>query len=118
MELEISIELRDRNIGQDLFETRQPKVGQEKIIAEGVSIQIKNYYARDAVDLATILNIVAYIGERIALPIAVTVLSEYLYDKLKDKKNSRLMINHIPVEINVEKIEKLIIEITEKDDSE
>ena len=115
MNLEIGIELRDRNLVKDLFETPQPKVGQEKIIGEGVSIRIKNYFARDTVDLPTILNIVAYIGEHVALPIAVGLLSRYLYDKLKDRKEkSRLIINYIPVEIDAEKIEHLIINILEE----
>lgn len=111
MELEISIEKRDRNLEKDLFETPQPRVGEEKIIVEGVSIRIKNYFGRDAVDLPTILNVVAYIGEHIAFPIAVGILSKYLYDKLKERKDNKLTINNKSVEINAEKIEQLIINI-------
>jgi len=113
--LEIGIEILDSKLVSDLFGTS----ASEKTIAEGASIRIKNYFARDAVDLPTILNIVADIGKHVALPIAVGILSNYLYDKLKNRKNSKVMINHNPVEINAEKIEKLIIEILEiKDDSE
>jgi hypothetical protein len=118
MNLEIGIELRDRNVVKDLFETPQPKVGQEKIIGEGVSIRIKNYFARDTADLPTILNIVAYIGEHVALPIAVAVLSKYLYEKLKDRKESKIIINYTPVEINAEKIEQLILNVLPKEEDE
>jgi hypothetical protein len=111
MELEISVEKRDQNLEKDLLETAQPRVGEKKIIVEGVSIRIKNYFGRDTIDLSTILNIVADIGEKVALPIAVGVLSRYLYDKLKDRKESKVTINHIPVEINARKIEQLIINI-------
>jgi len=118
MNLEIGIELRDRNLVKDLFETPQPKVGQEKIIGEGVSIRIKNYFARDTVDLPTTLNIVAYIGEHVALPIAVGVLSKYLYEKLKDRKESRIIINYTPMDINAEKIEQLILNMLPKEEDE
>lgn len=118
MNLEIGIEVRDRNLAKDLFETPQPKIGQEKIIAEGISIRIKNYFARDTVDLPPILNIVAYIGEHVALPIAVAVLSKYLYEKLKDRKESKVFVNYTPVEIDAEKIEHLILNILPKEKDE
>jgi len=50
-ELEIGIEILDSKLVSDLFGTS----ASEKTIEEGVSIRIKNYYARDAVDLPTIL---------------------------------------------------------------
>lgn len=115
MELEISIEKRDRNLEKDLFETPQPRVGEKKIIVEGVSIRIKNYFGRDAVDLPTILNVVADIGEKVVLPIVVGVLSRYLYDKLKYRKESKVTINYVPVEINAQKIEQLIINIVKEE---
>jgi hypothetical protein len=117
MKVEIGIEIRDAKLVGDLFETTQIKAGQEKTIAEGVSIQLKNYMAREAVDFPTIVNIVAYVGEHVALPIAVGILSRYLYDKLKDRKTSKVTINQIQVEIDAEKIEKLILRIhTEEHD--
>jgi hypothetical protein len=118
MELEISIEKRDRNLEKDLFETPQPRIGEKKIIAEGVSIRIKNYFGRDVVDLPTILNVVADIGEKVALPIAVGILSRYLYDKLKDRKQSKVTINNTSVEINTDKIEKLIINVLKEEEKE
>jgi len=118
MELEIGIEIRDPKLVSELFETNKRHVEQKKVIAEGVSIQIKNYYARDAVDLPSILNIVAYIGEHVALPIAVAVLSRYLYDKLKVRKQSKVTINNTPVEINAEKIEQLIMNLLKKNENE
>jgi len=118
MKLEIGIEIHDPKLVSELFETNKTNVGQKKVIAEGVSIQIKNYYARDAVDLPTILNTVVYIGENVALPIAVAVLSRYLYDKLKARKQSKVTINNIPVEINAETIEQLIINLLKKDENE
>jgi len=115
MEIEIGIEKRDRNLEKDLFETDQPRVGEKKIIAEGISIRIKNYFGRDAVDLPTILNIVAEIRDKVALPIIVSILSKYLYEKLKDRKESKITINYTSVEIDAEKIEQLIINIVKEE---
>jgi len=118
MELDIGIEIRDPKLVSELFETNTTYVGQKKVIAEDVSIQIKKYYAREAVDFPTVVNIVAYIGEHVALPIAVGVLSRYLYDKLKVGKQSKVTINNTPVEINAQKIEQLIINVLKEEEKE
>lgn len=115
MELDIGIEIRDPKLVSELFETNTTYVGQKKVVAEDVSIQIKNYVAREAVDFPTVVNIVAYIGEHVALPIAAGVLSRYLYDKLKDRKQSKVTISNTPVEINADKIEKLIINVLKEE---
>jgi len=119
MNVVIGIELTDKNIVKDLFETSQPKAHEEKIIGEGVSIRIGYYFSSDAVDVPTILNIVAYIGEHVALPIAIGILSRYLYDKLKDRKGkTRITINYKPVEIDAEKIEQVILNMLPKEEDE
>lgn len=119
MELNIGIEIRDPKLVFDLFETSTKiSAGQKKEIADGVSIQLKSYRLREAVDFPTILNVIAYISKNVALPIAVTILSNYLYDKLKDRKTSKVTINYRPIEINAKKIEQLILEILEKEKNE
>ncbi len=49
------------------------------------------------------------IGKNVALPLAVGILSSYLYDKLKNRKDTKVIINNQQVEINAIKIEKLIL---------
>jgi hypothetical protein len=116
MELTICIEERDNKLERDLFESEEHS-RQKKVISKSVSIQYKSHYAFDAVDLPTWLIIGAYVGEHIALPVAVGILSRYLYNKLKDRKESKVTINNMPVEINTEKIEQLILMILkEKED--
>ena len=115
MELEIGIEILDPELESDLFESTESR---EKIITEGVSIRFKNYKIREIVDYPTIINIAVYIAEHIALPVAAGVLSRYLYDKLKDRENQKITINNIPVEVNAEKIENLIIQILRKEREE
>jgi hypothetical protein len=117
MELEIAIEIRDPELIRDLFESTEFSEPPKKTITEGVYIQLRSYTAREALDFPTIVNVTAYIAEHVALPMAVAVLSRYLYDKLKDRRNSKTTINQIPVEINAEKIEKLIVEILKNQES-
>jgi hypothetical protein len=106
----------DSKLISDLFETKDSSEykkivsdKQEKTIAEGVSIQYLYHYAADAVDIPTLLLISAYIGEHVVLPVAAGLLSRYLYDKLKDRKTSKITINDISVEFNAEKIQQLIL---------
>jgi len=108
----------DSKLISDLFETKDSSEykkivsdKQKKTIAEGVSIQYLYYCAADAVDIPTLLLISAYIGEHAVLPVAAGLLSRYLYDKLKDRKTSKITINGISVEINAEKIQQLILTI-------
>lgn len=117
MELTIWIQY-DSKLGSDLFESEDYYRGQTKVVSEGVAIKYKSHYAMDAVDLPSWIIVSAYIGEHVALPIAVGVLSRYLYDKLKDRKQSKVTINNIPVEINAEKIEQLIINLLKKNENE
>jgi hypothetical protein len=118
MKLEMQIEIRDPRIIGDLFEASDFRGLPKKTITKGVTIQLKGYTLREAVDFPEIVSIAIYVAKHVALPIAVGVLSRYLYDKLKDKKNSKVTINNVPVEINAEKIENLVIEILKKEEKE
>jgi len=119
MELNIEIETYDKMLSSDLFETTKFSAGQTKrIIAEGISIRYEGGMIRKAVDFPEIINIALTIGEHVVLPIAVGILSRYLYDKLKDRKASKVTINHTQVEINADKIETLILEILKREEKE
>ncbi len=55
------------------------------------------------------LDFVVYIAEHYALPVAATLTANWLYDKLKDRKDKQITINEQLVEINAKNIEQLII---------
>lgn len=59
--------------------------------------------------LPLVIKVSVYIGEQVVLPIVVSLLSAYLYDKLKERKENRLGIKGTQIEINTEKIEILIL---------
>lgn len=109
------IEQHDSNLLTDLFEIDKSQYNevingkQKKTITEGVSIQYFSHYACASVDIPSWWILSIEIGKNVVLPIAVSILAKYLYSKLKDKKESKIMINNQPVEINAEKINQLII---------
>ena len=110
----MQIETQDRMLSYDLLEAQQFQSGQEKFITEGVSIRAESIEIRKAVGLPEIVNITLWIGEHVALPIAVSILSRYLYNKLKDKKDTKIKINYTYVEINAERIENAILNIIQE----
>lgn len=112
MKLNMKIETPDKNLNSDLLETSHALMNEtEKIIADGVSIRYEGRTIREAIGFPELFNFSIYIAEHIALPIAVGLLSRYIYDKLKDKKDTEIKINNTSIEINAEKIEQLILVI-------
>jgi hypothetical protein len=54
------------------------------------------------------IDFIVYVAEHYALPILATLTAKYLYDKLKDRKDKKIMINNQVVEINAKNIENQI----------
>lgn len=104
MKFQITIWSPDRNI--------ESEITQAKI--EGITIR-RHLVIREIINPP--IDFIVYVGEHIALPIAASLIARFLYDKLKGKKETELIINNQPVEISAEKIEQLIIKI-EKEEKE
>jgi hypothetical protein len=104
------IKTRDKGIVNDLLEVDLVQsANMEKEVADGVAIQYRGQVIREALGLPELFRFSIFVAEHIALPIAVGLLSRYLYDKLKNKKQTEIIINYVTVEINAEKIEQLIL---------
>src|SRR3989337_3320418 len=117
MRLNMRIETPDKNLSYDLLETDHIQAYQtEKIITDGVSIRYEGQILREAISFPELFNFSIYVAEHVALPIAVGILSRYLYDKLKDKKETKIEVNYVYVEINAEKIENAILNIVQKNE--
>jgi hypothetical protein len=117
MKINMRIETRDKTLSSHLLETDHIQSFQtEKIIGDGVSIRYEGQIIREAIGFPELFNFSIYIAEHIALPIAVGILSRYLYDKLKDKKETKIEVNYVYVEINPEKIENAILNIVQKNE--
>lgn len=110
VELEIEIETHDDRLGFSLFESPdRVSDGQTKAICDEVFIRAKGGRIFEAIDFPSILYASVYVGEHVLLPVAAGLLSRYLYDKLKERKDNKLRINGTQVDVNAEKIEQLII---------
>ncbi|MGD0645543.1 MAG: hypothetical protein ABSA75_11625 [Candidatus Bathyarchaeia archaeon] len=97
MELRLSIRSLDPNVRIEIPNGE---------IAKGITI-------KQELNLKEILNppldFVVNIAEYYVLPVAATLTANYLYDKLKGRKDKPITINEEQVEINAENIEQLII---------
>lgn len=103
MKLDISVRSSDPNVHSKLAEAN---------IADGITIQQKKTL-REMVNPP--IDYLVFIGLNVGLPIAVSLIANFLYDVLKGKKDNELTINNKSVEINTEKIEQLIINIEKEE---
>jgi hypothetical protein len=116
IELKMEIETHDDTLGFKLFESPESvSFGQTKTICDDVFIRAEGGRIFEALDFPSILYATAFVGTNIVLPMAVSLLSNYLYDKLKERKDNKLKINGTQVEISTEKIEQLILIILKQE---
>jgi hypothetical protein len=115
-ELKMEVETHDDTLGFKLFESPERlSYGQTKTICDDVFLRAEGGKIFEALDFPSILYATACFGKNVVLPIAVSLLSSYLYDKLKERKDNKLRINGTQVEINAEKIEQLILIILKQE---
>jgi hypothetical protein len=105
MELRLSVRSLDPNVRIDIPNGK---------IAEGITIK-QELILKEIVNPP--IDFIVYIAEYYALPVAATLTANYLYDKLKDRKDKPITINEQPVEINAKNIEQvIIINLSKKED--
>ncbi len=115
MEFDVWIEEHDRNLVHDLFGVDYLDYNKvyvekhKKMICEGVTFHYKHSYACDAENISSWMIITMEIGREVALPIALGVISNFIYDKLKDRKNQRIAINNQIVQLDAKQIEQAIL---------
>jgi len=103
MKLHITIQSSDPNVGNEIDKGK---------IADGITVK-RQLILREAIGIS--FSDFLFIIENIGINVAATLIAKYLYDKLKGRKDTNLIINYKPVEINAEKIEKLIINILKEE---
>lgn len=114
MKFDVWIEQSDSRLLTDLFELQPSQYNKitfekhRKDIAKGISLQYRSHYCCDSIDVPSWVIISIEIGKEIALPIALGIISSYLYDKLK-KRTGKIMINRKEAEIDPKEIERLIL---------
>jgi hypothetical protein len=115
---EASIEIETygpMTILKDFFENKELLVGREIKIDNGVSLRFDNVTFKEAIQVAEVIKLTLRLARDVVLPIALGVASNWLYDKIKDRRTQRVRINGIEVRINKKKIKELLAkEIREK----
>jgi hypothetical protein len=119
MKLQVSIESDDSStIAKDLFgkvDSRSLERGKtEKIVTDGVTLRFDGIKWTLCASVgsspsAVFLEIAVEFGKQVVLPIAVTVLSSYIYDKLKDRKTESITIGNTIIKIENMQINQQII---------
>jgi len=111
MELEIEIETFDKKLDFDLFEAKERfERGMETKIAEGVLARYERTEGRLAVGFADVIHFAITIGRNTAIGVVSGIISDWLYDKLKERKVEKLRIERTEVEIDRSQIERIITE--------
>lgn len=115
MEVEIEIETYDVGLSFDLFESKEIRAGEtQKTIADGVSVRCEGGLIRKAEGIPQIVRIALIITETVALPLAVSIAANWLYDKLRRKKVEKLRIGRVEVKVDKGEIERILIEKIER----
>jgi hypothetical protein len=113
-EASIQIESSD-GILHDLFYPNKISIGSEVEIKKGVSLRFEGIVLREAVDVPQIIEITLILTKDVVLPVALNIASNWLYDKIRNRKIERIRINGVEVQVDKEKITQLLIkEIEEK----
>jgi hypothetical protein len=119
------MEVMQRNV-KSLFGGRKPKIGDKVKVADGISLRLeksetwsrKGRFVGGKVPPPEILDFVVFIAKDVALPIAVSLLSSWIYDKLKRDKVLTVTIDGVRVEGDPEEIKELLAESLKEDPSQ
>ena len=111
MELEIEIETFDKKLDFDLFEAKERfERGMKTKIAEDILARYERTDVCLAVGLADVIHFAITIGRNTAIGVVSGIISDWLYDKLKERKVEKLRIERTEVEIDRSQIERIITE--------
>ena len=111
MEASIAIESSDFS-KSDLFSDSANGL---KEIQRGIFLRYERTLIREAVNFPPITELTIIVGRDIVLPIAIGILSNFLYDKLKNKDVKSIKVNGVEMQLDKDKISELISkELVEK----
>jgi hypothetical protein len=108
---EASIEIETYNptmVLEDFFENEKLLMNREIEIDNGVFLRVDSVIFREAAEVPEIIKLTLILVKDVALPIALGVASNWLYDKIKDIRTQKVRINGIEVRIDKKRIEELL----------
>ena len=118
IEVSVEIETYDTTLAFDLFEEKKKLfAAQQKEIAKGVFLRFEGGTLREAFDTSEIIRLTIAVAKDVALPIALGVVSNWLYDRIKNGRASKIRVNENETEITKDEIKKALLkEAKEKPD--
>jgi len=108
-EVDITLKMKDRALLTDLFDRKDFVSGiTKKEISEGIAIRFEGRRIQESVPPEDIIKLTVIFAELVVLPIATDLFSNWLYDKLRNRKDVTLEINNSKIEKSKERIAKAI----------
>jgi hypothetical protein len=83
-----------------------------KKLTDDVTLRSGGMTIHETVGYAETYTFLAYFAQNVGLPLAVGLLSAYIYDRLKSKPDAKLKIGKVDVRINKGEIKRIILENT------
>jgi hypothetical protein len=112
---EVPVEIQGSIDYSGLFKNGRLEFGSRVEIADGVFVRIDGGRLCEAINVPEFLNIAIVVSQNVVLPVALNLATNWLYDRIKDKKGTRIRINGIDVIVGKEKIREMLEkEIREK----
>ncbi len=110
MEVKIEVDTHDSGLGFSLFDTRGPLGPGTKTLPPGGGIlTLERLYFRKAAGVPGTLYLVLTVGSSVG----ASLFANWLYDKIKGRA-SQVRIDRTEVELEGDKIKKIIVEKFEK----
>lgn len=106
----IEIETFDTSsLAKDFFSEGELRAGSEIEIAKGTFLRLEGFTLREAVNVPEIIRLTIIIARDIALPIALGIASNWLYDKIKKGRTQKIVIEGKEVQMDRDKIKEMLM---------
>lgn len=110
LSIKIEVHSLDYQLDSELFSRLSLSRGNEVIISDGVKLIYDNTILLFSEDVPSIFQFALNIGKDFPVGVAAGLASTWLYNKLKGRKVTKLMIEKTEVELEENKIKKVIHE--------
>ena len=114
---EVAIQFEGFSSYNDFLRNGRITVGNEIEMSKGVILRYEGTRLCESVDAPSITQLTLFISIDVMLPIALGLVSSWIYDKIKDEKTCTVRINGIEAKVDKQKISELLaMELQEKPD--
>ena len=95
-------------LAKDFLEEKKLRAGTEIKIAKGTHLRYESCLLREAVGFPDILEFTLIVATYVALPIALDIAANWIYDKIRERRAKKIMVGSSEVEASVDEIRKLL----------